>query len=407
MASPNFSYQSLANMGPQGRWRRIVFIALAPMLCVFFFYAYSSSFVPDATLVKSPTPQYPYQHNVSLPADDITMSTVIKALYSPILHPVDAPSFTDDEGQVYKLGPGVPRYREKLGKRVLILDIDSRPLTEKGQLMDKNLKWGSMRALSAGMLGHYIYAMIHGYDYQFIRAPDYEARWGTWVKVPMMKEALKTHDYIVFMDSDVMWHYPHIPLEWLMNYWNMTKETLVMMSIDPDEPQNYDSKGNRYLNTGFVIAQQSPRTQEMYKSWAECPTEKEFKGCARWKLDWAHEQAAFGNYIRYKYDRPEDIKVLPCVEANGAPEAADRGGCKGIFVRHFWVNKALVPKNLADSVMQYFVPRLHQMYLAGAEEHIVDATGYRLDNANLIPLTEEEKKKMKESEGKNQKDEGF
>ena len=127
------------------------------MLCVFFFYAYSSSFVPDGTVAKSPTPQYPYQHNVSLPSDDITMSTVIKALYSPILHPVDAPSFTDDEGQVYKLGPGEPLFKKKLGKKVLILDIDSRPLTEKGQLMDKELKWGSMRALSAGMLGHYIY----------------------------------------------------------------------------------------------------------------------------------------------------------------------------------------------------------------------------------------------------------
>jgi len=79
--------------------------------------------------------------------------------------------------------------------------------------------------------------MIHGYDYKFIRAPDYPDRWGTWVKVPMMKQALKTHDFIVFMDSDVMFHYPHIPLEWLLNYWNITAETLVAMSIDPDEPR--------------------------------------------------------------------------------------------------------------------------------------------------------------------------
>lgn len=252
-----------------------------------------------------------------------------------------------------------------------------------------------------------VIAKIHGYDYKFIRAPDYKDRWGTWVKVPMMKEALKTHEYIVFMDSDVMFHYPHLPLEWLMNYWNMTDDTLAMMSIDPNEPQNYDEKGNRYLNTGFVIARQSKRTQEMYKAWAECPSETRYPGCARWKNDWAHEQAAFGNYLRYDYDRPDDIRVLPCVEANGAPEAANRGGCKGVFVRHFWVDKGLVAKNLADQVMQYFLPRLHQMYLSQQNDHIVDAKGFRLEGADLIELTEAEKEALKNEQGKNQKDEGF
>ena len=307
------------------------------------------------------------------------MSTIIKALYGPILHPVDAANFTDEDGDIYHLH-GEAKFKKKLGKKVLILDIDSRPLTGDGQLMNTELKWNGMRPLSAGMLSHYMFgkttlvighrgpdtwfrgradsltAQIHGYDYKFIRAPDYADRWGTWVKVPMMKEALKTHEYIVFMDSDVMFHYPHLPLEWLLNYWNMTDDTLAMMSIDPNEPQNYDEKGNRYLNTGFVIARQSKRTQEMYKAWAECPSEKRYPGCARWKVDWAHEQAAFGNYLRYDFDRPDDIRVLPCVEANGAPEAANRGGCKGVFVRHFWVDKGLVAKNLADSVMQYFLP---------------------------------------------------
>jgi hypothetical protein len=200
---------------------------------------------------------------------------------------------------------------------------------------------------------------------------------------------------------------PHLPLEWLLNYWNMTDDTLAMMSIDPNEPQNYDERGNRYLNTGFVIARQSKRTQEMYKNWAECPSETKYKGCARWKMDWAHEQAAFGNYLRYDYDRPDDIRVLPCVEANGAPEAASRGGCKGVFVRHFWVNKGLVPKALADTVMQYFLPRLHEAYLGSASEHIVDAKGFKLEGAELIELSEEEKAAEKEGMNKNQKDEGY
>lgn len=212
-----------------------------------------------------------------------------------------------------------------------------------------------------------------------------------------MKRALETHDYIVFMDSDVMFHYPHLPLEWLLNYWGMTDDTLAMMAIDPDEPQNYDNKHNRYLNTGFVIARQSERTQEMFKRWAECPSETHYKGCQRWKTDWAHEQAAFGNYVRYDYDRPEDIKVLPCVEANGAPEAANRGGCKGIFVRHFWVNKELTKTGLAENVMQYFLPRLHQMYLKDAASHVMDASkDYKLEGAEMKELTEAEKAEKKE-----------
>ncbi|KAF2194921.1 hypothetical protein K469DRAFT_383 [Zopfia rhizophila CBS 207.26] len=402
------NYTSLSNLSPQGRWRRVLLIAMVPMICAFIYYAYESSFIPTnfKPIHRYPTTNDNGGNNNSFEGEDLSMTQVIKALYKPILHPVDAANFTDEDGDVYRLS-GEPRFKEKLGKRVLILDIDSRSLTDEGQIMNQELKWKGMRPLSAGMLSHYMFAMIHGYDYKFIRAPDYADRWGTWVKVPMMKEALKTHDYIVFMDSDVMFHYPHLPLEWLLNYWNMTSETLAMMAIDPDEPQNYDHKGNRYLNTGFVIAQQSKRTQEMYKSWGECPSESKYKGCAKWKLEWAHEQAAFGNYLRYDYDRPEDIKVLPCTEANGAPEAVNRGGCKGIFVRHFWVDKGLLPKGLADSVMQYFLPRLHQLYHQEAANHIVDAKGFRLEGADMIELTDEEKEKLKSDEGKNQKDEGF
>jgi len=93
--------------------------------------------------------------------------------------------------------------------------------------------------------------MIHGYDYKFIRAPDYPDRWGTWVKVPMMKQALR-HTTSSFSWTRTSCSITHIfPLEWLLNYWNITAETLVAMAIDPDEPQNYDSRGNRLVNTGF------------------------------------------------------------------------------------------------------------------------------------------------------------
>ncbi|KAF2202413.1 hypothetical protein GQ43DRAFT_312927 [Delitschia confertaspora ATCC 74209] len=387
----------------QGPWRRILLITLIPMVCLIVYVAHESALLPAGF-----TP-LPYNRNRPEPVDeDPTMDSVVKALFQGIIHPVDYANFTDEDGAVYNLS-GEPRFREKLGKKVLILDIDSRPLSNEGEIMHENLQWKGLRPLSAGMMSHYMYAMIHGYDYKFIRAPDYEDRWGTWVKVPVMKEALKTHDYIVFMDSDVVFHYPHLPIEWLMNYWNMTSETLAMMAIDPDEPQNYDAHRKIYLNTGFVVAQQSERTQEMFKAWGECPNAGRFKGCEKWKLAWAHEQAAFGEYLRYAFNRPEDIKVLPCTEANGAPEAVHRGGCKGIFVRHYWIDKGLVGRQFADSIMQYLLPRLHQSFQQPGADHIVNAKAeYKFDNADLVHLTEEEKAKLPEDgKGKNQKFEGW
>lgn len=39
MGMADYSYQSLASMGPQGRWRRILLIALVPMVIAFIYYS--------------------------------------------------------------------------------------------------------------------------------------------------------------------------------------------------------------------------------------------------------------------------------------------------------------------------------------------------------------------------------
>lgn len=101
------------------------------------------------------------------------MPTIIKALYGPILHPVDAANFTDEDGDVYRLH-GEPKFKDKLGKKVLILDIDSRPLTGDGQLMNPDLKWKGMRPLSAGMLSHYMFGMAFTVATSSIVSLDFE-----------------------------------------------------------------------------------------------------------------------------------------------------------------------------------------------------------------------------------------
>ena len=88
------------------------------------------------------------------------MTTVIRELYRPIALPITAQNFTDEDGDVYQL-PAEPRFNKPLGKKVLILDIDSRPLNGPGQLMNKGkLEWHNMRPLSAGMLSHYMFGRL-------------------------------------------------------------------------------------------------------------------------------------------------------------------------------------------------------------------------------------------------------
>lgn len=215
------------------------------------------------------------------------------------------------------------------------------------------------------MLKRELLALIHGYDYRYVQGPQFtDGRWGTWTKVPVLQEALKTHEVAVFLDNDIGLHYPHVPLEWLMNHWGVTDKTLIAMALDVDEPGAFNKKGVRSLSTGLVIAQQSARTQEMFDSWLKCPQEPDsyYRGCSHWKHQWAHEQAAFRDYILPLYNHPEDVVTIPCDEANGSPDGPGMGpsNCTGTFVRHYWHHKPLVKRALIDGIMPYVVSRLHQ-----------------------------------------------
>ncbi|KAJ6144698.1 Galactosyl transferase [Penicillium chermesinum] len=192
------------------------------------------------------------------------------------------------------------------------------------------------------------------------------SRYGTWAKVPAIREFLEHYQFVVFLDADVILTYPHLPLEWLFNYWAMHPQTLVAMAADPTEPVNDDERGNTFLNTGFVIAQRSVRTMELLRAWENCPGESQYQNCAHWVTHWPHEQGAFGTYLRYDFNRSSDIKVLPCAEANGCPNAAHTG-CVGKFVRHYWYSKNSVTPAVDQSIQRYFLPYLHHAFLRDAQ----------------------------------------
>lgn len=193
----------------------------------------------------------------------------------------------------------------------------------------------------------------------------------------MMRQALKTHDIVVFLDSDAIFEYIHLPFEWLMSRWNITENTLLALSEDPYSKKNSDFNGKVMWNTGFVIAQKSDRTEELFQRWEDCPTENSsYDNCTQWAYDWAHEQGALANNVRYDYDDVNDIRVIPCNEGNGMPGPHGGSHCNGDFIRHFWFGKISTVKELYDLLSVQTIRSLHKFFHRHIDEFFVDASTY-------------------------------
>ncbi|KAF5679408.1 hypothetical protein FHETE_825 [Fusarium heterosporum] len=297
--------------------------------------------------------------------------------WKPFLHEINNTNFVSDEGYKYETPKDARHWTKPLRKKLLILDVDTREDNGPGGMMNQStLSPKEMTGRAGGMMNHYLYAMIHGYDYKFVRAPGYPNRHATWVKVPIIKEALKTHEIVVFLDADAVFMYPHVPFEWLMRLWNITDKTLIALANDPDSEKNRDASGKVMMNTGFMIAQQSDETQELFDKWDQCPTSGKYQGCDRWAKEWAHEQGAFSNHIRYDYNSTEKIGVIPCMDGNGAPYIGDKT-CGGVFIRHHWFRKNAPAEDLQRILLNTIVSRLHVGFQYDMEQNFVDLSRYR------------------------------
>jgi nucleotide-diphospho-sugar transferase len=270
----------------------------------------------------------------------------IADLWKPYVHPLDNTTFTTKSGRRYDLDPTHKHWERPLGKDVVIIDVDTRYDPGTGPVLEgKNMNYRT-----AGRMNHYIYSLIHGYDYKLIHAPEYWYRHQTWVKVPMMMEALKDHKFVVFLDADAIFSEPQMPIEWLLTLWNIHDDILVALAEDIYKKTNLDRQGLLLWNTGFVIAQNSPRTLELFQSWKDCPSDKEFPGCSHWNKKFAHEQAAFGNYLRYKYNTTDELRMIPCLDGNGSQYIPEKEECGGQFVQHLWSSKDVTITDLQQLV---------------------------------------------------------
>lgn len=267
----------------------------------------------------------------------------MKEIYKPSIK-VDAPIYKPYGAFQYALEAEKIRWKEPLGEKLCIIDLDSRGFDKAGEIFGPELmSWddgAKVHGLSLGVLNHWLYAKIHGYKYYYIEIGQYEDRRDSWKKPPIMSEILKDHEACLYLDSDAIFHHLDLPFEWLMNFWDIHPDTnSLALALDPGSNNNKDKFGKVYLNTGFIIAQNNPKTFEIMDAWQACPDEGgAHPNCTEFRTNGPGrptDQGGFGTYIRY--DFPEDIKELLCTEANGFPES--RSGCDGKFIKHLWTGK--------------------------------------------------------------------
>jgi hypothetical protein len=261
--------------------------------------------------------------------------------------------------------PSRPRYTEKLGSDVLILDLETRHLESTEAFRAGKYDWRKTDHVSGGIFSHYTYALAHGYDYKFIHASEFEDRHATWIKPSALANYINDYKFIVFLDADATFRFLHLPIEWLLNYWSIEPRHSIVMAKDPWDPQspqyNSDRFNRTYTNTGFIIAQNNEHTMPILKAWHECPDDIRYPGCSQWKQPKFHEQSAFGEYVRYDYE--DYIKELDCGQANGFP-GVQISNCQGKFVRHYWFEKRLVKVDYEEDILNAFASPVRKLFSA-------------------------------------------
>ncbi|KND91521.1 hypothetical protein TOPH_03842 [Tolypocladium ophioglossoides CBS 100239] len=296
------------------------------------------------------------------------------ALRNFYLKQLRKPSVKPDDERYHPWGafnwslPDNPRWKQRMGESLCIIDLDNRPFNESQQIFGPDaMTWDNALAvhgLSLGVLNHWIYAKIHGYKYYYVATEHYGDRRASWKKPPIMTKILKEHDVCLYIDSDAIFHRLDLPFEWLLNYWELYPESnSLALAFDPDNDWNKDRFGKVYLNTGFIVAQNNPTTYKILDTWQRCPDEGEpYPTCTEFRLNFPGQptdQGGFGTFVRYNFS--ESIRELPCTEANGYPESDS--GCKGQFIRHLWTGKHdQIKVDVGEQVPGPYLQMFHEQF---------------------------------------------
>ena len=263
-------------------------------------------------------------------------------------------------------------YPEPLGKKICIVNVDTRdwnPAVDHEADLD-SARWGWLNhylygklltALRTFLVGHLSYhlasltstpAQLHGYDFKHVVVPSQEpdGMHNTWVKVKEQFRMTMREEYqfVMVIDADIIFPDLRLPLEVLFSYWNITEDIALAGGMDLDNGLTNDRLGKIMLNTGLIITQKTPIFADMMRDWINCPTDTKYEGCSRWKDQWAHEQSAFSDYVRYDY--ADSIREIETTEVH-SPE--------GKFIRHYWgPEKANLPEAAREAILGRFIPEI-------------------------------------------------
>lgn len=134
-----------------------------------------------------------------------------------------------------------------------------------------------------------------------------------------------------------------------------------------------DSRGNMEQNTGVIVAQNLPYTYDILTAWRDCPLETAYPGCKKWQTEWAHEQTAWSEYIRYDFNpNGTNIVYIPGDDAMGFPGLGDNSWIRhkynGQFIRHHTIFKEKTKRDSELAILQA-VANLARRELLGKREY--------------------------------------
>jgi hypothetical protein len=340
------------------------------------------------------------------------LRAALSAVFSSIRHDPTNPVYIDSKGKSFFANQTI--WTQPLGKRILIVDIDTRVPDGDNQILNpatldfEHMEMSGGGLVSNAIINHYMYALVHGYDYKYYQASSIPDHHDTWIMPHAFRELIPDYQFVVAMDADVTIPHLEVPLEWMFNRWGIQPHTSMALPWDTMElrngaPISIDGRGNRVLNTGFVVAQNSNMTRDLLEKWRDCTSEERYPGCAQWKWSWSHEQRAFSEYIRYDYNAtPETIVSIDCDDAVGWPgfkadvESGNEGisDCSGNFVRHYTLGKSQVREAGLLSVMNPLAMIL-QKSLSGMKEEVwVKGPEHKVEEK----VEEEEQSEVREGE---------
>lgn len=148
-------------------------IALVAVTLAVIFFAYHNPSLSDSNILSyvlllplASTRADPYDYRgYSLeeikPSSDARhggdLNRLVAQLYKPFLHPIDAEVFIGENEVEYKIAQNPPRFTKSLGRKVLLLDVDTRALNGEGGMMNEQIDYHALSSHTAGMLSHYLY----------------------------------------------------------------------------------------------------------------------------------------------------------------------------------------------------------------------------------------------------------